>query len=412
MKTRIFLPFMLMATLATTVLFAQENTPVRMKMPAGGYEFARKLTSTTIPFKLINNLIIVQVELNGTKMNLVLDSGMPFDGAILFGSDKVDLLKLSYSSKMPVCGVDGSSVLADVSMGATLKVPKLTLTNQMIAVIPRDPVRSQQFEGQDGIIGSSFFAHFIVAVNYERQVIIISKPGNVNFAKAGLGVPVEVRENRIFLKADLQLENGSEIPGEFVVDTGNRSTLMLNTVNNSNLVLPDKTISYFTRGLTGKMECKMGRIKSLKFGDCQMNNVLASFNDGTAGTPPSFEKEGNLGNQILRRFNVTFDIPGNRIYFKKNELYNEPFEFNLAGFQIERTVDKNMVVNHVVPGSPADKAEIKPGDKIIMINSWPSSQLSMDEFEQTFGKTGSRVSVLIEHFGKTKNINLQLERFI
>lgn len=405
MKVKCFIVSCFIVALTGGLLFAQEQ------LPAGGYKFANQQTSTAIPFKLINNLIVVPVELNGQTLNLVLDSGMPFDGAILFGSAKVDAIKLNYSSKMAVGGPDGQPVMSDVSTGAMLKIPNLTLTNQMIVVLPHDPNRSRQFEEQDGIIGFSLFAHLIVAINYEQQYMIITQPGTVDLTKAGQAVPVEVRDNRIFLKAAVQLENGTTVPGEFVVDTGNRNALMLNPGKNSSLTLPVKTIPCIACGLTGKSQWKMGRLNSFTIGDYQIGNVLASFNDGTAVAPP-WEKEGNLGNQILGRFHLTFDLSGNKIYFMKNNLYAEPFDFNLAGLQVERTEDKNLAVYHVVPGSPAAKAGVAAGDKILSVNKKPVSKITRDEFENELEKNGKKVSVVLEHSGKQLSVNMKLERFI
>jgi len=405
MKVKCFIILCFIVAVTGGFLSSQEQ------MPAGGYKFANQQTSTAMPFKLINNLIVIPVELNGQTLNLVLDSGMPFDGAILFGSPKVDAIKLNYSSKVAVGGPDGQPVMSDASMGATLKVPNLALTNQTIIVLPPDPNRSRQFEEQDGIIGFSLFAHLIVSINYERQYMIITQPGTVDLTKAGHAVPVEVRDNRIFLKAAVQLENGATVPGEFVVDTGNRNALMLHPEKNDRLTLPGKTIPCVACGLTGKSQWKMGRITNFTLGDYQIGNVLASFNDGTAATPP-WEKEGNLGNQILSRFHLTFDLSGNKIYFMKNNLFAEPFDFNLAGLQVERTEDKNLAVYHVIPGSPADKAGVAIGDKILSVNKKPVSKITRDEFENELEKNGKKVSVVLEHSGKQLNVNMKLERFI
>jgi len=198
MKKLITFMLLLVAHLAISSLNAQ----VRMQMPVGTHEFSNNKTSTVLPFKLIDNLVIVDVELNEKTMNLVLDSGMPMDGAILYGSSKVDSAKLNFSSKMPLKGVGGNAVISDVWMGATLKVPGLTFSNQMIIVVPYDPDRSLHFEGHDGIIGFSFFGYLLVGIDYEKQLITLYQPGSVK-ADFGQKIPVEVRANRIFAKANV-----------------------------------------------------------------------------------------------------------------------------------------------------------------------------------------------------------------
>ncbi len=406
MKKQIIIFMVLVANLTTCSVRAQ----VRMKMPVGTYAFSGKKTSTVMPFRFRDNLIVLDVELNGKTMNLVLDSGMPFDGAVLYGSSKVDSAGLTFSSKMSLGGIGGNAILSDVCMGATLQVPDLTFGNQMIVVVPHDPDRSRHFEGHDGIVGFSFFGHLIVSIDYEKQLITLSQPGETT-ADLGQKIPVQVRANRIFVKADVQLENGTTIPAELLIDTGNGAALTLNTENRDDLNLPDKTISYYARGLTSRIGLDMGRIKSFKIGNYQLDNVLSSFNNGSSVAPPPWAKEGNLGSQILSRFNVTFDIPGGQIFLKKNRLFDEPFEYNMAGIQIERAADKNMIVFHVIPGSPADE-HIQVGDKITMVNDKPSSQMTKDELERIFKKHESEVSIVIERSGEKIKAKLKLERII
>jgi hypothetical protein len=312
---------------------------------------------------------------------------------------------------MPVGGADGNPILSDVSPGKTLKIPNLTLTNQTIVVLPRDAARSRQFEDLDGIIGFSLFNHLIVSINYERKYMIISQPGMVDLTKAGQEVPVEVRGNRIFLMAEVKLDNGATVPGEFVVDTGNRSALVLNTGRNNALKLPTRHLPYLACGLNGKVDRKIGRISGFSLGGFQLDNVLAAFNDDASGTPP-WEKEGNLGNQILGRFHLTFDIPENKIYLTKNILFSAPFDCNLAGLQVERAADKSLFVYNVIPGSPAAKAGIVTGDKILTVNKTPCSELSQDDFTTRLEKKGKKVAVLLERSGEKLSVNMKLERFI
>ncbi len=406
MKRLITVLLMLGANLAFSPLSAQ----VRMQMPVGTYEFSNKNTSTVLPFKLKDNLVVVDIELNEITMNLVLDSGMPFDGVLLHGSSKVDSAKLSFSSKMPIRGIGGDPVLSDVCMGATFKVPSLTFSNQMIVVVPHDPERSRHFEGQDGAIGFSFFGHLIVSIDYEKQLITLSQPGSIK-ADLGQKIPVAVRSNRIFAKGDVELGNGTTIPGEFVIDLGNSSAVTLNTGSRNDLKLPERTISYYARGLTSRIGRKMGRIKSFRIGGFQLDNVLSSFHDGSEGPTPPWEKEGAIGSQILSRFNVTFDIPGGQIFLKKNGSFDEPFEYNMAGIQVERAADKNMTVINVIPGSPADK-HIRVGDTITMVNDKPTSQMTKDEFEKIFRRQGSEISLVIERLGEKIKAKLKLERII
>jgi hypothetical protein len=390
----------------------QECAPTRMEMPVSGYEFSKDLTSATVPFKLINNAIVVQLELNGKTLNLLLDTGMPIEGAILYGSSKIDSANLSFSAKIPVGGMGGNAVQSDISMGATIMLPDLKLTNQMIIVMPNDPVLRLRFENIDGIIGFSFFANFVVEIDYEKQQIILTKPEAFDPVGKGQKIPIEIRDNRIFVKSQIELEDKTSIPAELVVDIGNSSALILNTKYRKELVPPKTFIPIYARGLNKKFDLKAGRVSSFTIGDFTFTNVLSSFNDYAEIESPPWEKEGNLGNEIFKRFKVTFDILGKQIYLEKNKMFSDPFEYNMAGFQYERSKDGNYVVTEVIPNSPAEKNGILQGDKIISINNKLTSQSIKDEIESELKKLGNKVSIVIERSGKKIEVKLTLTRLI
>ena len=150
--------------------------------------------------------------------------------------------------------------MSDLATGAVLKVPNLQLTNQMLIVMPHDQARSNHFEGMDGIIGFSFLSKFVVEIDYENHFLTISKPEAFNPADKGEEVPIDVRQNRIFLNAQINLNNGAAVDAELVIDTGNRSPIMLNTGFNKKLVVPAKNIPIYVFGLSGKMSRKAGNI--------------------------------------------------------------------------------------------------------------------------------------------------------
>ena len=75
---------------------------------------------------------------------------------------------------------------------------------------------------------------------------------------------------------------------------------------------------------------------------------------------------GLLGNDLLRRFNMTINYPKREIHLVPNSHYKEPFDYAYTGLAIYY-VDGYVLVEDVVPGSPADKAGLKKDDLIIGI---------------------------------------------
>ncbi|MHC4944522.1 MAG: hypothetical protein ACYTG7_16010, partial [Planctomycetota bacterium] len=62
---------------------------------SGGHTWLTDRESAIIPFRLVRDHILVPVRFNGSEpLGLILDTGMPFDGAVLFKGEKVDGLDL------------------------------------------------------------------------------------------------------------------------------------------------------------------------------------------------------------------------------------------------------------------------------------------------------------------------------
>ncbi len=118
----------------------------------------------------------------------------------------------------------------------------------------------------------------------------------------------------------------------------------------------------------------------------------------------------------VQKMIATLDDPFTR--FLRPEQYrslqvNTSGELTGVGLQIALDV-KTGVLEVVAPiaGSPADKAGIQPHDRIVKINSTPTTEITLDEAAARMrGQIGSHVYLMIEREGEeTKQIDLTRDR--
>ena len=383
-----------------------------MQKSSGNYEMLTGKGEIKFPFELIRNQIVIPVEMNGSTLKLILDSGMPADGVILFGSKHIDDLKFNYVGKAPVMGVGGKAIEADLAMGETIHFPGMRLQEQMVIVMPQDSSRSLHFEGKDGIIGFSLLSRFVLKVDYDSMRVTLVEPEKFQYSGSGTEHKITVTNNRIFLPVSFRMNPEVSVSGDLVVDTGNGAALTLNVGSHKEIVLPDKSVIYTTRSINETIFRYAGRISNLQLGNITFDNVLCSFKTHENEPAPPWEKEGNLGHELLRRFNLIFDIANERMIFEPNHHLDETFEFNMAGLQFIRTHHGHLEITYVMSNSPASQLRLERGDRIIRINGKPSNQYTYDDLDDIFRSEGSIVKIAIYHAGKEKEVQLELRRLI
>ena len=411
---QVALPLILLTLLTGGPSIAQEPQRVRLRVPApkeGAYKMSTEDGKTVIPFQFVSNHVIIPVEVSGDTLDLILDTGMPLDGALLFGSDKVGKLGLEYVGKAPVIGVGGDKTESDVAMGVSFRLPGVEFTKQMVLVTPPDSLKSGRFEGMDGVIGQTLFGHFVVGIDHDRGEITLTEPSRFEYAGAGQEMPLRI-ERYPFLACSLSVAGGEEVAVELVVDTGNATALALNPGAHEGIVLPESTVECHVAGLGREVPRRTGRVERLRLGSYVLKNLLASFRDSAGEAGPPWEKAGALGQGVLKRFNTIFDYAHKRMIIEPNGRFDEPFEFNMAGIQFIRASGDEFEIKRVVPNSPASEAGLATGDRIVRIDAEPANRLTADELERLLTKDGKEVTLHLRRNGESLSVRLRLRRLV
>jgi C-terminal processing protease CtpA/Prc len=75
--------------------------------------------------------------------------------------------------------------------------------------------------------------------------------------------------------------------------------------------------------------------------------------------------------------------------------------------------NQGLIVKEIVENGPADRAELKPGDRLMTVNARSTAYASIRDFKQILGeaKGNGRLLMIVQRHGKLMKIEVRLEPY-
>ncbi|HTH50551.1 MAG TPA: PDZ domain-containing protein, partial [Pyrinomonadaceae bacterium] len=206
------------------------------------------------------------------------------------------------------------------------------------------------------------------------------------------------------------------ITGKMEIDTGSTGVLLLNSpfVRKHRLVAAmTNSMGARTGGVGGSGTSKVGRFTGVKLGDTTLADPLVQLYTGTRGDNANPKYDGLLGGAVFRRFKMTVDMPGKRLFLEPNERLNNPFDTDMSGLEINASGDDLSVIDidEVKPASVGAKAGIRGGERIRSVNGRPATELGLQEVKRIL-RTAGEVDLELERGRRVLTVHLVLKRVI
>lgn len=405
---------------------------------------------TVIPFKLINNLIFIPVNINGAELTFLLDTGIAETS--IFSLENKEL-KLPNLEKIRLSGLGGNaSIDAFRSDNNIVRIGKdyVNYTSTLYIITDQDfNISSHIGIPVNGIIGYHFFKDHPVVIDYFSKKITIYNNGNLFKKKVKKfdALDITVEKNKPYIVADVEMTNEKK-DSKLLIDLGNSDAIWLFPALIKNFVYNRPNIEDFLgRGFNGDIYGKRSRIHNLYLGNFKFEKPLTAMPDEYSIQHVNMveNRKGSVGGDIMRRFTVAFDYTNQKLYLRKNRNFNDPFHFNMSGLDfrqdgMEWSKDlvnlstKNRdnsnggveVVNNsmyysfslkpifaiagVRKDSPADKAGLKKDDKLISINGKKTVDMTMEKImEMMKSEEGKTINMQIQRNNKEMVLSFDLE---
>ncbi|MBO0342812.1 MAG: PDZ domain-containing protein [Bacteroidota bacterium] len=411
---------------------------------AQGYQLPKAEKFQKIKFELINNLIIIPVEINGTELTFILDSGV--SKPILFNLSESDSIPINNVSEVTIRGLGGGEPMKALSSkGNAFKLGKAKNFSQDLYVVLDREINFSTSLGipVHGIMGYDLFRDFVVEVNYSSRKLKLHNPEHYKYRdrRKTQTIPLTIEKRKAYVEGTVLMKDTANVSVKLLVDTGSSDALWLFPEPDKGLAIPEKNYEdHLGRGLSGDIFGKRSKINGVRIGGFELDEAKVAFpyRESFQGMDSLGDRNGSLGGEVLKRFNMVFDYARGLVTLKKNGNFKDPFHYNLAGIDLqhnglryiaESIADVNgivkeedgsdtfgnvqillenktrlslvpeIVVSGIRAGSPAEEAGLQEGDVILAVNGRKVHKYKLQEILKMLNeKEGKRIRVLIERY--------------
>lgn len=376
-----------------------------------GFSFPEGVHLVDIPIEIHNNLIVVPVILNNQlPLKFIIDTGVRT--AILTQKVYSDILNLSYTRKYSLSGPGGQKLVdAYITSNVTFDMPGVHGQGHSMLVLEEDYLELKNSMGTDvhGILGYELFSRFVVKIDYEAKKLTLIQPEHFKPKKNYQEMDIKIEDTKPFIELDVSVRDSSTMRAKFLVDTGASHGMLIEEDSDKRLRLPAKNIpSILGRGIAGVITGKIARSKSLKIGKYELKDLVTSFPDDyayrdSAGSKSFSPRNGSIGGDLLSRFTVIFNFPGEKMYIKKNTSFKKEFYYNLSGLTLRAKGVRlrEYEISDVRTNSASEKAGLLKGDQIISVNGITVEEYELSNVNNFFNsKPGRKIRMEIVRDGK------------
>lgn len=391
---------------------SRKNKAAQIASPTLQVRFVSGTSSLEIPFELSGNLVLLQAKVNDSAPHwFIFDTGAE---STVIDTELAKTLRLKPNGK--IVGSGGAGTAQAVRFKAvSMRLPNIEISNQTIYGLPLDSFSSPLGKKISGVIGCDIIKEFVVEIDYASRKINLYQPDSYQYSGAGEIFPLTFEENLPFVRARIALEGRAAIDGKFEIDSGSTGAILFNTpfVKKHQLLKSvSRTSETRIGGVGGTAQAFLERVKSIALGRFTLENAVARFSQATRGDYASAKYDGLIGGEIFRRFKTIFDYSRKRMILEPNAQFSEPYEIDMSGMELLADGDdfSIVLVDDVIPNSPAAEAGVIGEDIITAIDNRPVKEFTLEQIRQMFRQDGREYLLNLKRNGKVVQAKLKLRR--
>jgi hypothetical protein len=369
-------------------LFSMPRTqPTDWSLPAAG--------SVTLPFRLLNNHVFVDVRIDGKgPFPFLVDTG----GHNILTTSTLNALGRISQGEGQSSGSGAASVSSGYAKVRSIDAGGAEVRDQTMVTLDFSPRAVEGIE-VGGMLGAEFLQRFVVRFDYGASTLTLIDPRRFTVkdrAASGSAVPFTLYDHMPQVTGRFDA-----MPARFNIDTGSRSDV---TMTRPFVARADLMRSY-PKGITitdgwgvgGPARSRVIRAGSLALGPVVVPKPIAGLSAATRGAFSDVNYDGNVGSGLLKRFVATFEYRTQTLYLRPLARPDpDTGRFDRIGAWLNQG-DAGPEIMDLASGGPAEVAGLRVGDAIVAIGDTRTTDRSLSDVRRMQKLLPEGVPIAVEY---------------
>lgn len=282
----------------------------------GRFNFTHSYGKSEFRFKYHNNLVLIPLSIKGKKYNFILDTACP--STVIFDLEMLAPEDIMWDKEMSFSGAGtGTPVQAFLAKPLTISLPGIEGSGLVPVVLKKKPeIISDAPILISGVIGFQIFSRFIVEINHSKKSIVLYEPSQYKAGKDAYHLPITIEGTKPYLLTHTSLSKNRNEAIKLLIDSGADLDLLIFQDNNLR-----KTKRWgMAQGLAGGFNDGFIRgfisfLSTLQLSQFLLFGVTVYFVKEQDFMYENIDsRQGTLGAGLLKKFDITFDYLGKRLY--------------------------------------------------------------------------------------------------
>ncbi len=359
--------------------------------------------SVTVPIRSEGDHLFTTVTIDGTPLRFVVDTS----GGEILDARAALKLDLRHGREIRVSGVGDRAVAAYTTRIPQLALGSATLANIGFVVLPIGTTFGvAEGEPIDGVIGPALLRRFTVTIDATGGTMSLAPRGSGPLGDLPLSIDDEGHP-AIPCRLDA-------IDTTCQLDTGSRLAVTLTrpflAAHPEIAARATTAVGVDGYGIGGPARGRLGPVSVTVAG--QRIDVIGDFTAQTDGAFAHGSVGGNVGERLLRRFVVTYDLARGRASFTPSTAFAQADHLDRSGMFLIRQDDQTVVLD-VRPGTPAAAAGVKDGDVLLSLDGREARALSLRAIREALSDpTTARVALRVRDGDDERAVSLALTDYV